>query len=599
MAVVYRAIDTLLDRQVALKLLHPHLAHDKESRARFHREAQSVAKLKHPNLLEIYDFSGADNSDEVFIVMELVQGTTLRRFLDEAQRSKVSAPAAALILQRVASALSHAHQHGIVHRDVKPENILIATDGVPKLSDFGIAHLVGRSDMTHTGQILGSPAYMSPEHLEHGELDARADIFSLGTVLYEMVCGSAPFCGKNPHAVIKQLIEGDYIDPLTQEPSVGRAVAEIIRRCLKPKVEDRYQNAATVATELELAVTSQDVPATDETLASFFADPAGWTLRHRPQIITATLAHAAATRKSGRYAEASEHFNCVLGLEPRNQEALEALVGMGRSQRLRKLAERTALTLPLLAVLLAGVWSVWGQGSPPEQAKVAKHYEPKLNAQIVPSVEHPMLEESSDIPESDTIAEDQVSPTPSLHTPRTTTGNRATTAVATTRQVVFTPHPMAVRITIDGKDSFDYGPAHRIRELPVGTHTVSFTPLDTKRFEPLTWTVEVMPGKGPQLIRERLRLRPGKLLVKSNLDTLVTVPGRGIGRTNTIFEVSLDNEPEKSVSILVSANGYAPQTRQVTISAGEQTTITVLLDRTEEVEAAAPTLQGPTAANSH
>jgi hypothetical protein len=152
--------------------------------------------------------------------------------------------------------------------------------------------------------------------------------------------------------------------------------------------------------------------------------------------------------------------------------------------------------------------------------------------------------------------------------------------------VVFTPHPLAVRVTIDGAQSFDFGPANRSRELSVGKHTVTFTPLDSRRFETQSWSIDVPPGQEAFMMRERLRLRPGKLLVKSSLDTDVTVPGQKSGRTNNVFEIGMNNDLEKTISILVSAQGYASQTRQVTIRAGEQTTVTVMLDRTKEWDAA-------------
>lgn len=599
MAVVYRAFDTLLERQVALKLLHPHLAREKESRARFRREAQSVARLNHPNVLEIHDYRGLEDSDEVFIVMELVEGTTLRLFLDQAEAGKIPAPAAALILHRVALALSSAHQQGIVHRDVKPENILIGADGVPKLSDFGIAHLMGRSDMTHTGQVLGSPSYMSPEHIERSVLDARADIFSVGSVLYELVTGKAPFPGKNPHAVIKQIIEGKFVDPASRTPSVGRGVAEIIRKCLKVCPEERYQNAAALAVDLEAVVANLGIDPSDETLKGFFADPKSWAVKTRPKIVSATLSLASAARKAGSYAEAAEHFNCVLALEPGNPEAMNALVGMHRARSLRKVAERVAMALPLVAVFVAGIW--WSlldrseSSSRAANAILQREAQPEFETLLEdPDTE---LAETADGSAPTALEPPETQVPNAIHrketdTPSPRASASAKSAVGQRRLVVFTPHPLAVRITIDGKERFDFGPANRSRQLPVGKHTLTFTPLDTRRFLEHTRIVDVSPGKEAFYVKERLKLRPGTLLVKSNVETEVTVPGHKGGRTNKAFEISLADEFERSVSILVSARGYASQTRQVTISAGEQTTVTVMLGRAEEADAGTSTPHG-------
>lgn len=160
MAVVYRGIDTTLNREVAIKILHPHLAKEEESKQRFQREAQAVAKLHHDNILEIYDYSG-ESSNESYIVTEFIHGVTLMDFL---ARHPISHPEiAAMIICEVCLALAHAHNFSVIHRDIKPENIMIRQDGRVKLMDFGIAQMVDLHKLTVTGQLLGSPAYMSPE----------------------------------------------------------------------------------------------------------------------------------------------------------------------------------------------------------------------------------------------------------------------------------------------------------------------------------------------------------------------------------------------------------------------------------------------------
>jgi eukaryotic-like serine/threonine-protein kinase len=573
MAVVYRAVDTVLRREVALKVLHPHLASHFESRERFEREARAVALLHHPAILEIYDYSG-EGGEDVFLVMELVRGTTLRRFLETRPPADLAAEWAALVIGRMAGALAHAHANGVIHRDVKPENILIGPGGDVKLSDFGIAQLAGLAQMTATGQILGSPAYMSPEHVERAELDARADIFSLGTVLYEIAVGRAPFQGKNPHAVIKRIIECDYDDPLRARPAVGHRIAAIIRRCLRADPQERYAGAADVASEIDEYLAAVGLGSADEEIVAFFADPAAWTAARRAGVLARTLDLGLAARRKRRLPEAMDHFNRVLAMEPGNEKALAAVAGLSRRRRMRRLAERLAVAAAVIVVAGALTWTAVdlgeAKGKRAAAAKVAKR-DPSRG-----------LGNGAD-------AKRKVDESPAAAGAKTDrpAAKAVFQAIVRRREVIFTPVPGAVEIDIDGKDRFIYGPTNQSRRLVPGVHRISFIPVDVKHFVDSAQEVDIPAGDEPFRLRERLRWRPARLTVKSNVDTVVTLTGRGTGHTNKPFEVEVRQGPVEQLQVLVSSEGYSPATRQVTIEAGEAAEITVNLSPSRQ-ETAAP-----------
>src|SRR5512139_194708 len=273
MSVVYRGRDTALDREVAVKVLHPHLATKPESRARFSREARAVARLSHPGIVEIFDYSG-DGTEESWLVTEFVHGRTLRAFADEAG---IPLPeCGALVGHALADALVHAHAAGVIHRDLKPENVMIAEAGgrpTVKLADFGIARILSQDDrMTMTGAMVGSPNHMAPEIVEGAEADERSDVFSLGTILYWLCTGRLPFDAPNPTATLRRLVTGDFTDPRAVNPALGEPLARIIRSCLAQDPAARPGGAAEVRDRLAAALRDDGIDRPDEALPAFLSD---------------------------------------------------------------------------------------------------------------------------------------------------------------------------------------------------------------------------------------------------------------------------------------------------------------------------------------
>jgi serine/threonine-protein kinase len=333
MSVVYKGLDTTLDREVAVKVLHPHLAGRVESRKRLEREAKAVARLHHPNILEVFDYSGEAAAD-AYLVTEYIRGQTLRQFItDEALQPP---EVAAMVVHELASALAHAHEAGILHRDLKPENVMVREDGVLKLMDFGLAKILDRDEkMTMTGALVGSPAHMAPEIIEGEEAGAEADVFSLGTMLYLFATGKLPFVAPNTTATLKRILDCVYDDPRQVVPTVSDELAEIIGGCLQRQPGNRFSTAGRLRDALAEYLATVGLTRPHEELAKFFLEPRGYRKELTPRITAALLAQAEKSIAEKKSAKAMSALNQVLAHEPSNARANE-LLGQMRARKQRE-----------------------------------------------------------------------------------------------------------------------------------------------------------------------------------------------------------------------------------------------------------------------
>jgi serine/threonine protein kinase len=521
MATVYRARDKRLGREVAVKIIHRHLRENKEVGQRFASEARAVAKVKHPGVVEVYDVS-EDDSEERFLVVELVRGKTLRQLLSDEQY--LPPEVAAAIGIELAVALDHAHGLGVIHRDVKPENVLLRDVGETrrartsseqlekqvKLTDFGIAKLLDAQGVTSTGQVLGSPAHMAPEQIEGGDVSARSDVFGLGVLLYECMVGKLPFDGKNPAQVLRRVLEGAFTPTERARPTIGAGLGAIVDRALAKDAKDRYASTGEVAEALraELKLLGFDDPLSE--IAAFLQDSKQYRTAFEERVVKSLVARGRKAREERDVPTASTSFNRALAYRPDDVDLISEVSSLARSQRLRQTLLQGAVILVgslVIAAVLGGVFKIAARLRGPDHKKAvaaATSAKSQKSATDAPRAGQP---NGSAVP-----AQPAHNKKPRKAKVATDVPKEPVEPGGTASVTVIVNGPANAKVVVDGQP-FDNWFGGTL-ELPAGDHTFEFRPPNTECCKgPVTKTVSIRPGEN-QTVRGVIAWNPATLEFK-------------------------------------------------------------------------------------
>ena len=600
MAEVYRAVDENLDRVVAIKVMHKHLASELESRLRFAREAKAVARLKHDNILEVYAYSD-EGSQEAYLVTEFIDGPTLRAVL--LSHLPRFPEVAAMIGVEIASALLTAHRMGIVHRDVKPENIMVRPPGTLVLCDFGIARIVDKDNVTSTGQLLGSPAYIAPEHIKGQPQDGRSDLFSLGVILYEALTGSLPFAGRNAHETLTKITSGQFAPLCEQAPLCSRELAAIIERLLATDPGDRPLDASVLVGELTAVLrdTGIDDPAAE--LTTYLRDPEAWESVHSKRFVAHLTRTGQALQRQGRTAAALSAWARAQLVAPDDAELASLVNSVSRRHRTRRqLAYVGSATLGVLAVVAGGKVLHDRNSRPPAPSQLHDSQPspeptpgpPQMSLANVPAAQPEASTQTPPlaIPAPPTASAGAPSPLPSpTATELEPRGSRPkkphpgphTEKPEPLRTVRLEPWPKAVVVTHNGKRLGEYGTDVRDVQLRPGQNEFLFE-------SPACYSEKVvLPGDSrvPE-VRVRLRWKPALLQLRVHsskltgdstaAEVVVVVDGHVIGRAGQVMALPVrSDDGQQTVQLQVSAAGHQTVTRAVTVRANQLSTLDINL----------------------
>jgi eukaryotic-like serine/threonine-protein kinase len=581
MATVYRGRHVTLGRDVAIKVMHPHLSASPRNRQRFAREARAIEHLDHDNILKIFDYSGTD-TDDCFIVTEFVDGLTLQALV--AEHGALPSEIVAMLGIRLADALTYAHSLGIIHRDLKPENVMIRRDGTVKLMDFGIARFLDEINLTMTGALVGSPAYMSPEQAMERVLDLRSDLFSMGTLLFHLVTGQLPFAGSNPSIILRNIIEGKRPELMDLAPHASARLADLVERTMATDPAGRPASAAEVRAGLVAALEEVDIRDGDGPwrLQLWLADHSGYEARLKTHLSAALLARGRQRLAERDHLSALQLFNRLLCIDEDNTEVLALIQGMHGdatpAHRPRRWWVGVALLLVVSVVVSALLWprapattltTATPAGDedltgPDVEAEVVDDAAPPLVQPAEPTlavaVAAPVGDTPPEVPFNAPIVRKLVRPSAS---PNSQDVNLAAVVAAPSENAQITvvvPDSWGY-IYVDGEMKGRTGKVGAISVTP-GVHTLR---VENDYSMPWTERFEVHAGEAKDFQVTGLQRKPVFVRLSTTLDgsCQVAVDGRDQGTVDQVVRVLRLAEPDKPHEVRFTCPEGEPIVRQV------------------------------------
>jgi serine/threonine-protein kinase len=537
MGVVYQGFDPIIGRTVAIKTMLPQGLSPQEFeqyKARFQREARAAGILAHPNIITVYDF-GEDNG-VLYLAMEFLEGKSLEKIVQE--QTVLPIETTLPIYDQVCSALDHAHRSKVVHRDVKPANIMILQNGLVKVTDFGIAKMIGMG-MTQAGQILGTPNYMSPEQIKGRQIDGRSDIFSLGVILYELVTGEKPFGGQNITTVIFKIINENPIPPRELDASIHAGLSYVISKALAKNVDERYQTCGELAEDLR-NYKNLGGPATGQGTVILMAapvpvevaEPAPPPPAQTPQAPTAGP-QSAPTAVEETAIGSSLNIHMIPPPAPRQQSipqiawvlgALLVVAIMGGVYYFLVLRPRSR---PVTAVV------------PPQVAKItpAQIPQPPVTLATPPAAPVTATTEPPPAAEPTTPKPVEAPPKPEVVSKPEP---RARTAAAKVGQLMVSSNVEGARISVDGQSDPSWLTPHTIADLPAGAHNVT---ISMDGYESFQQSVRIEGGQTSNVV--------GSLSTpRAEVDIITVPPG---------------------VEVLIDGKSHGPSPVRATLAPGNHT----------------------------
>jgi serine/threonine protein kinase len=568
MSIVYEAYDKRLKRHVAIKVLHPFLAEKEEYRERFFREAEAVARLAHPNIVQIYDISRKSTKKELYLVTELLEGESLRDFSGLAFLQEVPEIAAAII-GSIALALEHAHKKGIIHRDIKPENIMVSKDGHVKLMDFGIASIGSEEGITQTGTLLGSLAHLAPELIKGNKASVQSDIFSLSTVFYWLVTGKLPFFGNSPHALLRAITDERQENVTRLSSSITDEMAQIIERGLEKDPKKRFLEVHDLIDALDKSLAGMGISIAPKNLANFLREPLKESERLKSDIFQQIRLKEEALRQAGDQ-------KLALALSCRLARFNESLATRAIKAQPRK-RSFFLLIVPVTA-LLAVYYFYFSK--PKNNININTNTSELFTEEIQPLISEEIISENR-TPETLILAKTNNNNNIKTKEPKPNNTNIKNLSSGQDVNIIIWPF---AHVDLDNKRIANDVKSLKLH-LDKGKHRLIFSHNYAATVEKIL-DIKDSP-ETIELALELIKSKPAFLVVKSSIDADVAVGGNYKGSTEkSMHKPIVIAMPDKShlvkLEVIIEKEGFVPFIKNVDFVAGQVTEINVDLKSTKK-----------------